>query len=275
MAGETKTKAQPPANAQARRSKASSSGGVRANALSVAIFIIIVVIARNALSMKRENRRRRGGTHPVWLPLSRSEMAKWEFTPLTSPSEDVGVFQGGEQVPKMSPGLKAEAPKVHTGWKITCGKMPCKELLPGNLANGGIISVHGIYGSCFDVLFGDDELTTGARFAGQAILFSVRDPSYAMVNVHSGAWESESEQRGQDLFAGGQKFKVDFKFLNAKGETELIVSTGGAQIARRKLEKAFVAALHKMHVVPSEYQNCRAKSGAGDTVVSDIMYLEK
>eukprot|EP00466_Bigelowiella_natans_P017487 jgi/Bigna1/88523/estExt_fgenesh1_pg.C_330087 len=191
--------------------------------LSLAIFVIFIAVGRSVYKARRDKAKLQHHHHH-WLPLSQDELRTWRFTPLKSrqslesstpdiveddlksdEEEPTNAKESGKKVPEQ-PKQKAKGTDngVMHGWKIVCESVPCQQLLPGQLAEGGIISLEGTYGSCFDLIVGDDSLhVTSTSFSGVALLLAVRDSDYVMANTHEGGWQGEVTYRGP-VFQPGQ-----------------------------------------------------------------------
>eukprot|EP00954_Amorphochlora_amoebiformis_P000648 50963-Amorphochlora_amoeboformis.AAC.2 len=112
-------------------------------------------------------------TIAVVIVILADEMKVWQFEPLQTAAAaaaeesaaKTATVTGGDvstnskTAQKIATPSKPEKdPGVQRGWKIVCEKVPCQELLPGELGTGGIVSIDGVFNSCFDLLLGDDNL---------------------------------------------------------------------------------------------------------------------
>uniref|UniRef100_A0A7S2U166 Uncharacterized protein n=1 Tax=Lotharella oceanica TaxID=641309 RepID=A0A7S2U166_9EUKA len=266
-----------PASPAAAENSEKKGGGV--SVLTIAVFVLLLAIGRNAYKA-RNDRHRYAHHHKQWLPLSNEELKMWQFTPLKTRSK-VSAVMG--QIP---PGSAAEEPPaaqgdaaaagggaagggttkkatkevdkgVQVGWKISCDGLPCQELLPGGLGTGGILSFEGTFGSCFDLMLGDDNFhVSSGGISGQILLVAIRGPEYILMNTHGTGWEHEEPYNGP-AFVEGSKFQMDLKFLKDEDTgIELVIEVGGKQLMRRFLSQYVVNAFKKIDIRPGNFQNC-------------------
>ncbi|GAB5363274.1 hypothetical protein AAMO2058_000869600 [Amorphochlora amoebiformis] len=211
--------------------KVTSEKQTASNILTIAVVIVILAIVRNVYRARKDGNKFLHH-HRQWLPLSADEMKVWQFEPLQTAAAaaaeesaaKTATVTGGDvstnskTAQKIATPSKPEKdPGVQRGWKIVCEKVPCQELLPGELGTGGIVSIDGVFNSCFDLLLGDDNLGKNDE-AAEKLLIAVRSTGYIVVNSYDGGWGGETVHRGTNVFIMNEPFKLDLKFLKAFGD---------------------------------------------------------
>lgn len=248
---------------------------------------VIGVVLLAARSIRRSNRARQSAQihHRHWVPLSDDELRAWQFTTLkargsvapplnpSASTDPASPAETGTQVAAVVSGPSAatskQVSKVGHGWKIQCNKIPCNELLPGELTTGGIISITGVFNRCFGILIGDDKMQ-------QFLLLAFRSNKYLVVNQHeSGSFQDETIKHGEIFEKPGVDFNLEIKFLVANDNARFMVEVHNNKelLVSRSVDKYFVNSFHKMSVIQSRYQNCQSYNPA-PTVVKSIAYLE-
>mmetsp|Transcript_2322 Transcript_2322/g.3333 ORF Transcript_2322/g.3333 Transcript_2322/m.3333 type:complete len:292 (-) Transcript_2322:389-1264(-) len=270
-------------------------GGV--SLFSVAIFIVLLAVVRGFYKAKRDQQKI-ARHHKQWLPLTADELQQWQFTPLKSrdkvhvrENRDTGESEatiieaeaGGEdtsnptlkndEVTSTASGEDKADPGVRKGWRIQCDHLPCQQLLPGQLSEGGIVSVEGEFHSCFNLLFGDDSLKASKNsITGTALLIAVRERDYMLLNTHEGNWKDETVYRGK-VFTQDQKFQMDVKFLQSTaGFVEVVVESSGRTLVKRLINEYLINSFKKLDLQTGNFNGC---AGPANTKFTKLEYLSR